>query len=137
MAVRLCKQGSCLVSAALKKYSQHLKVLILLCRNILKQQCDMNQLYQVFTPYKNFLLLFYKKNRKQYIYIYLYNGFPNPSLYQRTILTRSVGDDGVILHGKLVNIPETDCIRVTGTGKETEKRVRSKARKEMLCCFMI
>ena len=77
---------------------------------------------------------FIKRNRE---YIYLYNGFPNPSLYQRTILTRSVGDDGVILHGKLVNIPETDCIRVTGTGKETEKRVRSKARKEMLCYFIL
>ena len=85
-----------------------------------------------------FLLLFTKKiENSTYKYIYLYNGFPNPSLYQRTILTRSVGDDGVILHGKLVNIPETDCIRVTGTGKETEKRVRSKARKEMLSCFMI
>ena len=77
----------------------------------------MNQLYQVITPYKNFSLLFYKKKIENSIYIYLYNGFPNPSLYQRTILTRSVGDDGVILHGKLVNIPETDCIRVTGTGK--------------------
>ena len=30
------------------------------------------------------------------------------------MLTRSVGDEGVILHGKLVNIPDTDCIRVTG-----------------------
>ena len=59
--------------------------------------------------------------KKVQIYIYLYNGFPNPSLYQRTILTRSVGDDGVILHGKLVNIPETDCIRVTGTAKEEKK----------------
>ena len=62
-----------------------------------------------------------KKGKKKE-YIYLYNGFPNPSLYQRTILTRSVGDDGVILHGKLVNIPETDCIRVTGTGKEGKEK---------------
>ena len=30
------------------------------------------------------------------------------------MLTRSVGDEGVILQGKLVNIPDTDCIRVTG-----------------------
>ena len=37
-------------------------------------------------------------------------------------MTRSVGDDGVILHGKLVNIPETDCIRVTGTGKKEKTR---------------
>ena len=39
---------------------------------------------------------------------------PSPSLYHRTMLTRSVGDEGVILQGKLVNIPDTDCIRVTG-----------------------
>ena len=72
------------------------------------------------------LFLFFERHCSWFLndqgYIYLYNGFPNPSLYQSTILTRSVGDDGVILHGKLVNIPETDCIRVTGTGKKEKTR---------------
>lgn len=54
------------------------------------------------------------------IHNHLYSGFPNPSLYHKTMLTRSVGDDGVMLHGKLVNIPETLCIRVTGTAKYKE-----------------
>ena len=85
-----------------------------------------------YEPYPFCILFLRKIEGKKYIY--LYNGFPNPSLYQRTILTRSVGDDGVILHGKLVNIPETDCIRVTGTAKEPEERkIKSWSKK----CYLV
>lgn len=49
---------------------------------------------------------------------YLYSGLPSPSLYHKTILTRSVEEAGVMLQGKLVNIPATDWMRVTGTAKE-------------------
>lgn len=52
-------------------------------------------------------------------FLYLYRGLPNPSLYHRTMLTRSLGDDGVMLQGKLVSIPATDWILVTGTAKAT------------------
>ena len=37
------------------------------------------------------------------------------------MLTRSVGEVGVMLHGKLVSIPDTDWILVTGTGSSKDK----------------
>ena len=49
---------------------------------------------------------------------YLNNGFPSLSLYHKTRLTLSSGCDGVMLHGRFVNIPDTDDTLVTGTVKE-------------------
>ena len=49
---------------------------------------------------------------------YLNKGFPSLSLYHKTRLTLSSGCDGVMLHGRFVNIPDTDDTLVTGTVKE-------------------